>query len=64
MNATFRALMPKDEDSMGLPKFRPISLVGSLYKTFSKELANRVREVIGSIITPSFQGAFSFVNNE
>ncbi|GAU41930.1 hypothetical protein TSUD_139160 [Trifolium subterraneum] len=40
-----------------LNDFRPISLVGSLYKILAKVLANRLRQVIGSVISKS-QTAF------
>ncbi|MCH82432.1 cysteine-rich receptor-like protein kinase [Trifolium medium] len=36
-----------------LNEFRPISLVGSLYKILAKVLANRLRLVIGSVISES-----------
>ena len=37
--------------------YRPIFLVGSLYKVLAKLLANRLRSVIGSVISDS-QSAF------
>ena len=37
--------------------FRPISLTGSMYKIISKVLANRLRKVLGSLLSPS-QNAF------
>ena len=40
-----------------LSDFRPISLVGSLYKVLAKVLANRLRIVIGSVVSES-QSAF------
>jgi len=40
-----------------LNDFRPISLVGSLYKILAKLLANRLRQVIGSVISEA-QSAF------
>jgi hypothetical protein len=40
-----------------LNDFRPIALVGSLYKILAKVLANRFRLVVGSVISVS-QTAF------
>jgi hypothetical protein len=47
LNSTFIALIPKVDSPQKLNDFRPISLVGSLYKI----LANRLRVVIGSVIS-------------
>ncbi|GAU34874.1 hypothetical protein TSUD_19540 [Trifolium subterraneum] len=57
INATFIALIPKVDSPQRLNDFRPISLVGSLYKILAKVLANRLRGVIGSVISES-QTAF------
>ncbi|PNX58846.1 cysteine-rich receptor-like protein kinase, partial [Trifolium pratense] len=57
INATFIALIPKTDNPQRLNDFRPISLVGSLYKILAKVLANRLRQVIGSVISES-QTAF------
>ncbi|PNX56678.1 cysteine-rich receptor-like protein kinase [Trifolium pratense] len=57
VNSTFIALIPKIDSPQGLNDFRPISLVGSLYKILAKVLANRLRIVIGSVISES-QSAF------
>ena len=37
--------------------FRPISLIGGVYKIIAKVLANRLKEVIGDVISKS-QNAF------
>ena len=42
LNATFIALIPKKNDASNIRDFRPISLVGSMYKILSKVLANRL----------------------
>jgi len=57
INATFIALIPKVDCPQKLNFFRPISLVGSLYKILAKLLANRLRGVIGSVVSES-QSAF------
>jgi hypothetical protein len=57
LNATFIALIPMIDSPQRLNDFRPISLVGSLYKILAKVLANRLRLVIGSVISES-QTAF------
>ncbi|PNX58703.1 cysteine-rich receptor-like protein kinase, partial [Trifolium pratense] len=46
INSTFIALIPKTDSPQRLNDFRPISLVGSLYKILAKVLANRLRQVI------------------
>ena len=51
INSTFIALIPKVDSPQTLNEFRPISLVGSLYKIMAKLLANRSRQVIGSVIS-------------
>jgi len=57
INSTFIALIPKVDSPQSLNEFRPFSLVGSLYKILAKLLANRLRQVIGSVISDS-QSAF------
>jgi len=51
INTTFIALIPKVNSPQRLNDFRPISLVGCLYKILSKVLANRLRMVMGSLIS-------------
>jgi len=53
VNSTFIALIPKVTSPQRLNDFRPISLVGCLYKV----LANKLRGVIGSVVSDS-QSAF------
>ena len=57
LNSTFIALIPKVNSLQRLNDFGPISLVGSLYKILVKVLANRLRLVIGSVVSES-QSAF------
>jgi len=51
INSTFIALIPKVDIPQRLNDFRPISLVGSMYKILAKVLANRLRSVIGYVIS-------------
>ena len=53
LNATFIALIPKKNDASNIRDFRPISLVGSLYKILSKVLANRLKQVLDQLISKS-----------
>ena len=53
----FVTLIPKVNAPVSLNQFRPISLLGSLYKLLSKVLAKRLSKVMNSIISVS-QSAF------
>jgi hypothetical protein len=57
LNVTFVTLVPKKADAVEMKDFRPISLVGGMYKILSKVLANRMKNVMGKIISNS-QNAF------
>ena len=57
LNATFMVLIPKKAGVEALGDFRPISLVGSLYKWLAKALANRLKKVVGKVVSKA-QGAF------
>ena len=57
LNASFLALIPKKMDAVEVKDFRPISLVGGIYKIISKVLANRLRRVVHGLISNS-QNAF------
>ncbi|RVX16052.1 putative ribonuclease H protein [Vitis vinifera] len=46
---------PKGAEALG--DYRPISLVGSLYKWLAKVLANRLKKVVGKVVSKA-QGAF------
>ena len=50
-------LIPKKVGARDLRDFRPISLVGSLYKWLAKVLANRLKKVVGKVVSKA-QGAF------
>ncbi|RHN60029.1 putative RNA-directed DNA polymerase [Medicago truncatula] len=57
INSMFIALIPKVDSPQGLNDFRPILLVNCMYKILSKVLANRLRSVIGSVVS-DVQSAF------
>ncbi|GJW74963.1 RNA-directed DNA polymerase, eukaryota [Tanacetum coccineum] len=56
-NSSFIALIPKIPDANLVKDFRPISLIGSLYKIIAKILANRLVGVLGDIVN-EVQSAF------
>ena len=54
LNTTFLVLKGEAED---LKDFRPINLLGSLYKLLAKVLVNRLKRVVGTVISDA-QNAF------
>ncbi|KAJ9705360.1 hypothetical protein PVL29_003414 [Vitis rotundifolia] len=58
LNSTFLVLIPKKAGAKDLRDFRPISLVGGLYKLLAKVLANRLKKVVGKVVS-SAQNAFA-----
>ena len=57
LNATFIALISKKVAAVEVNDFRPINLVGGVYKILAKVLAIRLRMVLGEIISAP-QNAF------
>jgi hypothetical protein len=57
LNSTFISLIPKIPGASEMKDFRPISLVGSLYKIIAKVLANRLKGVLDKVISKT-QSAF------
>ncbi|RVW26085.1 LINE-1 reverse transcriptase-like [Vitis vinifera] len=57
LNNTFLVLIPKKSGAEDLGDFRPISLLGGLYKLLAKVLANRLKKVIGKVVSIA-QNAF------
>lgn len=57
LGAASIALIPEKSDADNIKDFRPISLIGSVYKILAKVLAGRLRKVLPTIISHS-QGAF------
>ena len=58
LNASFLTIIPKKSNAVNILDFRPISLVGSVYKLLSKVLANKLRAVLDNLI---FETQNSFV---
>ncbi|GKA66196.1 RNA-directed DNA polymerase, eukaryota, reverse transcriptase zinc-binding domain protein [Tanacetum coccineum] len=50
-NTSFIALIPKISNPMVVSDFRPISLIGAQYKIIAKVMANRLAQVIDSVIS-------------
>lgn len=57
LTSNFLTLIPKSSCPQGLRDYRPISLLGSIYKLISKVLASILATVMDSIIS-SNQSAF------
>jgi exonuclease III len=51
MTASFLTLVPKKDHPQDLFDYRPICLIGSMYKILSKLLANRLKRVLGKLIS-------------
>ncbi|GKB90287.1 RNA-directed DNA polymerase, eukaryota, reverse transcriptase zinc-binding domain protein [Tanacetum coccineum] len=58
-NSSFIALILKIQDAKFVKDYRPISLIGSLYRTIAKILANRLNFVISGLIS-DVQSTFVF----
>ncbi|GJS20669.1 RNA-directed DNA polymerase, eukaryota, partial [Tanacetum coccineum] len=56
-NSSFIALIPKVPDAKFVNDYRPISLIGSVYKVVTKIMANRLALVIADIVSET-QSAF------
>ena len=57
LNVTWVTLISKVENPTSIEQYRPISMVGSLYKIISKILSFRLKDVMASLIDES-QSAF------
>lgn len=53
INLTWVPLIPKVDSVMALKDYRPITIIGSLYKIMSKLLSLRLRRVLGPLIDES-----------
>ena len=50
LNSTCMVTIPKKEGVEDIKDFRPISLVGSLYKLIAKVIANRLKKVMSRLV--------------
>ncbi|GLT40917.1 hypothetical protein SLA2020_150140 [Shorea laevis] len=57
LNSSFLTLIPKKFNAMELKDYRPISLIGCVYKLLSKVLANKLKSMLPGIISET-QSAF------
>ncbi|GKU86141.1 hypothetical protein SLEP1_g705 [Rubroshorea leprosula] len=57
LNSSFLALVPKKLNVVNLKDYRPISLIGCVYKLLAKVLANRLKSVMSEIVSET-QSAF------
>ena len=57
LNATFLVMIPKKGIVEDIKDYKPISLLGGLYKILAKVRGNRLRRVIDKVLSPS-QNAF------
>ena len=53
LDATFLVMIPKKGNVEDIEDYRPISLLGGLYKILAKVLANRLTRVIDKVVSPS-----------
>lgn len=56
-NPSFMVLIPKKNDPLEISDYRPISLIGCVYKVISKILSMRLTGVISKVVSPN-QTAF------
>ena len=57
LNHTFIALIPKTVKPRKVTEFRPISLCNVIYRIVAKTIANRLKQILSQIISPT-QSAF------
>ncbi|GKV09903.1 hypothetical protein SLEP1_g21337 [Rubroshorea leprosula] len=50
LNTSFIVLVPKVENPQKIEEYRPISLIGGIYKILAKLLANRLKKVLARIV--------------
>ena len=59
INQTWLALMPKIDNAVEVKDFRPISMVGCLYKLITKILAARLKTMMGELVG---EAQLAFIN--
>lgn len=57
LNSSFISLIPKRLNPVMIENYRPISLIGSIYKVLAKVLSKRLARVLDAIISHK-QSAF------
>lgn len=50
VTSSFIAMIPKNSCPQSLAEYRPISLIGCIYKAISKLIYSRLSRVLGSVI--------------
>lgn len=63
-NSSFIALIPKRDNAQELVEFRPISLIGCVYKIISKVFAKRMEMVLEKIIDDKQSAIVGWVGGE
>ena len=53
LNTTFLVLVPKKGGADDLRDYRPLNLVRGLYKLLAKVLANRLKKIVGKVVSSS-----------
>ena len=53
LNASFLVLIPKKGGAEDLKDFKLVSLVGSIYKLLTKVLTNKLKRVVGKVVSYS-----------
>ena len=57
IGASFTTLVAKKAGAENIKDYRPISLIGAIYKILAKVLATRIKNVLPQLTSPA-QGAF------
>ena len=55
---TFLALIPKEVNMSSFDRFKPISLCNASYKILAKIMADRIKALLGKLISPIQSGFF------